>query len=150
MGTVQVLGKNLFDILESDEAPHPNKGGERDGKRKRVEEGVEGRNIQRKVQLEDGTFVPVSVQFNPMESPRSSRKLFVSTVTRGPGVKMIGDYIVKGTIGQGSYGKVKLGVHRVSGEKHAIKILNKLKMEGQVPPSPSRNTLTDGVATGSG
>lgn len=40
----------------------------------------------------------------------------------------IGDYIVKETLGEGAFGKVKLGIHIPTNEKVAIKILNKKKM----------------------
>ena len=41
---------------------------------------------------------------------------------------LIGDYIVKNTIGKGTFSRVKLGINRYTGEKVAIKILNKLKI----------------------
>ena len=41
---------------------------------------------------------------------------------------MIGDYIVKHTIGKGTFSRVKLGINKYSGEKVAIKILDKLKI----------------------
>ena len=37
----------------------------------------------------------------------------------------ITDYILKQDIGEGNFGKVKLGIHKETGEKFAIKILNK-------------------------
>ena len=40
----------------------------------------------------------------------------------------IGHYVLGQTIGQGSFGKVKLGVHEITGHKVAVKILNRLKM----------------------
>ena len=40
----------------------------------------------------------------------------------------IGDYIVKHTIGKGTFSRVKLGVNKYSGEKVAIKILDKTKI----------------------
>lgn len=39
--------------------------------------------------------------------------------------KDIGDYTIGKTIGEGTFGKVKLGVHNMTGEKVAIKILEK-------------------------
>ena len=41
---------------------------------------------------------------------------------------LIGDYIVKNTIGKGTFSRVKLGINRYTGEKVAIKILDKLKI----------------------
>jgi 5'-AMP-activated protein kinase catalytic alpha subunit len=38
---------------------------------------------------------------------------------------MIGNYILGKTIGEGTFGKVKLGSHSLTGEKVAIKILEK-------------------------
>ena len=40
----------------------------------------------------------------------------------------IGKYVIKGTIGTGSFGKVKLGEHEKTGHKVAVKILNKEKL----------------------
>ena len=40
----------------------------------------------------------------------------------------ISQYITKGTIGKGTFGKVKLGIHKTTGEKVAIKILEKSKI----------------------
>ena len=41
---------------------------------------------------------------------------------------LIGDYIVKNTIGKGTFSRVKLGINKYTGEKVAIKILDKLKI----------------------
>ena len=38
---------------------------------------------------------------------------------------LIGNYIMGKTIGKGTFGKVKLGVHKQTQEKVAIKILEK-------------------------
>ena len=40
----------------------------------------------------------------------------------------VGDYIIKKTLGQGTFGKVKLGIHKPTNEKVAIKILEKSKI----------------------
>ena len=45
------------------------------------------------------------------------------------GVKMIGDYQIEKTLGQGTFGKVKQGFHIFTGQKVAIKILDKWKIE---------------------
>ena len=48
----------------------------------------------------------------------------------------IKDYILKEDIGEGNFGKVKLGVSKLSGEKFAIKIINKdqikIKMKNKI------------------
>jgi 5'-AMP-activated protein kinase catalytic alpha subunit len=41
---------------------------------------------------------------------------------------IIGNYLVKETLGQGTFGKVKLAVHMLTKEKVAIKILEKAKI----------------------
>ena len=41
---------------------------------------------------------------------------------------IIGDYIVKKTLGKGTFSKVKLGIHKVTNQKVAIKILEKSKI----------------------
>lgn len=43
--------------------------------------------------------------------------------------KRIGDYIIGRSIGKGTFGKVKKGVHTKTGEKVAIKILEKDKIQ---------------------
>lgn len=40
----------------------------------------------------------------------------------------IGQYSVLKTLGEGSFGKVKLAVHQVSGQKVALKIINRRKL----------------------
>ena len=42
--------------------------------------------------------------------------------------KSIGHYQIGKTIGEGTFGKVKLGVHNITGEKVAVKILEKHKI----------------------
>ena len=37
----------------------------------------------------------------------------------------ISNYILKGDIGEGNFGKVKLGIFKQTGEEFAVKILNK-------------------------
>ena len=44
---------------------------------------------------------------------------------------LIGDYIIKKTIGTGTFSTVKLGVHRITQKKVAIKILDKNKIESK-------------------
>lgn len=39
--------------------------------------------------------------------------------------KTIGNYSIEKSIGEGTFGKVKLGTHHITGEKVAIKILEK-------------------------
>lgn len=40
----------------------------------------------------------------------------------------IGQYSIKRTLGEGSFGKVKLAVHRVSGQEVALKIISRKKL----------------------
>ncbi len=42
---------------------------------------------------------------------------------------MIGDYKIEKTLGQGTFGKVKQGYHIYTGQKVAIKILEKWKID---------------------
>jgi len=42
--------------------------------------------------------------------------------------KIIGDYLIKHTIGKGTFGKVKIGLHIPTNENVAIKILEKNKI----------------------
>ena len=43
-------------------------------------------------------------------------------------ITSFGDYIIKETIGKGTFSKVKLGINKITGEKVAIKILDKSKI----------------------
>ncbi|CEM38022.1 unnamed protein product [Vitrella brassicaformis CCMP3155] len=45
-------------------------------------------------------------------------------------VKKVGDYVLGATIGEGTFGKVRLGTHTRTSEKVAIKILEKDKIKG--------------------
>ena len=45
------------------------------------------------------------------------------------GDKLIGDYKIEKTLGQGTFGKVKQGFHIFTGQKVAIKILDKWKID---------------------
>jgi 5'-AMP-activated protein kinase catalytic alpha subunit len=42
--------------------------------------------------------------------------------------RTIGDYILQKSIGEGTFGKVKLGEHRLTHEKVAVKILEKKRI----------------------
>ena len=44
------------------------------------------------------------------------------------GVTNVGQYVLSKTIGKGTFGKVKLGIHNLTGEKVAVKILEKDKI----------------------
>ena len=48
--------------------------------------------------------------------------------TGGRAGQRIGQYSVKKTLGEGSFGKVKLAVHRVSGQEVALKIISRKKL----------------------
>ena len=39
--------------------------------------------------------------------------------------KSIGNYLLSKTVGEGTFGKVKLGVHLLTGERVAVKVLEK-------------------------
>lgn len=46
---------------------------------------------------------------------------------RDPEIR-VGQYTIKKTLGEGSFGKVKLAVHQVSGQKVALKIISRRKL----------------------
>ena len=48
--------------------------------------------------------------------------------TEGRAGQRIGQYSVRKTLGEGSFGKVKLAVHRVSGQEVALKIISRKKL----------------------
>ncbi|KAG0172611.1 hypothetical protein DFQ28_010187 [Apophysomyces sp. BC1034] len=69
---------------------------------------------QRRVIKPAQGFIPVSkIHGSPAVSPGNRRR------------KDIGDYWLGKTLGRGSSGRVKLGIHKVTGEKVAVKIISK-------------------------
>ncbi|CAJ0921211.1 unnamed protein product, partial [Mesorhabditis belari] len=75
-------------------------------------------------------------KFSAKASSRSSRKDRnrggMSLNNDGRDVKgqiKIGHYILKDTLGVGTFGKVKVGIHEVTGYKVAVKILNRQKIK---------------------
>lgn len=48
--------------------------------------------------------------------------------TGGKAGQRLGHYHVKKTLGEGSFGKVKLAVHRISGQEVALKIISRKKL----------------------
>jgi serine/threonine protein kinase len=50
--------------------------------------------------------------------------------------RQVGNYVLSRTLGEGTFGKVKLGVHSLTGEKVAVKVLEKdrIKDKGEKPP----------------
>lgn len=78
-----------------------------------------------------------------LEVATSNRSAKVATPTPNPATKIdistklsntrsiskcIGNYLLSKTIGQGAFGKVKLGIHVITGEKVAIKLLQKSQL----------------------
>ncbi|VDK51660.1 unnamed protein product [Gongylonema pulchrum] len=51
-----------------------------------------------------------------------------SDITKQPQVK-IGHYVLNQTLGVGTFGKVKVGIHEGTGYKVAVKILNRQKIK---------------------
>jgi len=47
-------------------------------------------------------------------------------------LRQISNFIVEKTLGEGTFGKVKLGLHTITKEKVAIKILEKNKIQDQM------------------
>ena len=54
--------------------------------------------------------------------------LHKNNTTKNIKKEIIGDYLIKNVIGEGTFSKVKLGVNIFTGQKVAIKILDKLKL----------------------
>lgn len=64
----------------------------------------------------------------PSESPSQRTGTSVGETSSGRIGLRIGQYSVKKTLGEGSFGKVKLAVHRVSGQEVALKIISRKKV----------------------
>ena len=55
-------------------------------------------------------------------------KITADLPREGKPEQRIGQYSVKKTLGEGSFGKVKLAVHRISGQEVALKIIPRKKL----------------------
>ena len=64
-------------------------------------------------------------------SQEKSKKESLNNSQNEPKEILIGDYIIKKTIGTGTFSTVKLGVHRITQKKVAVKILDKNKIESK-------------------
>jgi 5'-AMP-activated protein kinase catalytic alpha subunit len=64
-------------------------------------------------------------------SEEKSKKESLNNSQNEPKEVLIGDYIIKKTIGTGTFSTVKLGVHRITQKKVAVKILDKNKIESK-------------------
>uniref|UniRef100_A0A915J733 Protein kinase domain-containing protein n=1 Tax=Romanomermis culicivorax TaxID=13658 RepID=A0A915J733_ROMCU len=64
------------------------------------------------------------------KSDKDSRSSRMSKTDSGDKPKLkIGHYIIGETLGVGTFGKVKSGIHEISGHKVALKILNRQKIK---------------------
>lgn len=52
--------------------------------------------------------------------------------TKKKEVKQISNFLIDRTLGEGTFGKVKQGIHTITSEKVAIKILEKDKIQDQM------------------
>ena len=75
-----------------------------------------------KVVLEQETPAAGSKNRHHAKNQRTNKK------NRENKSKSIGHYLIGKTIGEGTFGKVKLGTHNLTGEKVAVKILEKHKI----------------------
>ncbi|KAF1322901.1 Camk/camkl/ampk protein kinase, partial [Globisporangium splendens] len=71
----------------------------------------------------------------PQQQQQSGQRATSSSSTTRPtgsgdgvGSDVVGEYVLGETIGKGTFGKVKIGLHLVTGEKVAIKILEKKRI----------------------
>jgi len=74
---------------------------------------------------------PSLSSFSEFTSPLSScpDKLPVSPASKLNQLKNIGHYVIGQTLGEGTFGKVKEGLHIYTGEKVAVKMLEKSKIK---------------------
>ena len=64
----------------------------------------------------------------PINSKNKPENLLINTQKNSEQFFRIGNYIIEGTVGCGTFGKVKLGIHLPDKERVAIKIIDKKKM----------------------
>eukprot|EP00027_Filamoeba_sp_ATCC50430_P011920 CAMPEP_0168565058 /NCGR_PEP_ID=MMETSP0413-20121227/13601_1 /TAXON_ID=136452 /ORGANISM="Filamoeba nolandi, Strain NC-AS-23-1" /LENGTH=717 /DNA_ID=CAMNT_0008596821 /DNA_START=116 /DNA_END=2266 /DNA_ORIENTATION=+ len=98
---------------------------------------------RKELQHRDGSLFPVILEISTYQDDQG-KMMYAARIRRADSetkqlpenqLKSIGDYYITKTVGQGSYGKVKLAYHRDSKEYVAIKILQKAKM---LPPELER------------
>ncbi|DAZ95662.1 TPA: hypothetical protein N0F65_002459 [Lagenidium giganteum] len=65
---------------------------------------------------------------SPSASPTSAALPSNRAPSTGEAGEVVGDYVLGETIGKGTFGKVKIGLHMITGEKVAIKILEKKRI----------------------
>jgi PAS domain S-box-containing protein len=105
---------------------------------------------KKEVLHKDGSTFPVVLEIYPFADDRVAepKSQFSVRIKRADFEKdqssehhkMIGNYYVVKTVGQGSYGKVKLATHKDTKENVAIKILHKIKMKPQELERAKRET----------
>ncbi|PRP75216.1 hypothetical protein PROFUN_15926 [Planoprotostelium fungivorum] len=92
----------------------------------------------KQLQHKDGSLFQVDIEISTHIHPETSKPTHSVKIKRSDtkesnkessDYKMIGPYFVSKTVGQGSYGKVKLAYHKDTRERVAIKILQKSKMK---------------------
>ena len=64
----------------------------------------------------------------PQMEPQPAAAQSGDLPTGGKAGQRLGHYQVKKTLGEGSFGKVKLAVHRISGQEVALKIVSRRKL----------------------
>jgi len=86
--------------------------------------------------LDDVTIPPpTSTAYERLQTELDDQPKILREVTQG---KRIGYYRIKGTLGSGNFSQVKLGVHILTKERVAIKILDKGKLEPRTQKLLSR------------
>ena len=86
-----------------------------------VNEAAKGRQTRTEEPAVEASNTKNRHHAKPKTRTRSSKK-------KDAKVRSIGHYQIGKTIGEGTFGKVKLGTHNLTGEKVAVKILEKHKI----------------------
>jgi PAS domain S-box-containing protein len=97
--------------------------------------GVHRKELRHK----DGSLFPVNLEIQPFQTT-DGKYLFSGRIKRAdlsaddqstddPNFKYIGEYCLARTVGQGTYGKVKLAHHKQTRQEVAIKVLQKSRMK---------------------
>jgi len=163
----ELLGQSITTLIPN---LHQNTGGtdifgsgEPERKKQKLDNSTSASNLEyswktagihkKQVLHKDGSTFPVMLEIYPFtegkkegEPPQYSVKIkradfeMDKEQTSAEQHKMIGNYYVVKTVGQGSYGKVKLACHKDTKENVAIKILQKTKMKPQELDRARRET----------
>lgn len=89
-------------------------------------EDLEELSISMPAQRRGGASTTKAVEFSP--APPTTTHTQENKIRDAKANQRLGQYTIVKTLGEGSFGKVKLATHQVSGQKVALKIINRKRL----------------------